>query len=171
MKEEMYEEWMIEQEKWLGSMPIYHMSLFKVLMKVLYRMESIRFYFFNGVDHNGIHGEDDKPCKNANHSHPSIWLDIVREMKQLKNHETDLIGFIHKKMGNEVDTSFWEDVWRGDVKTSHENVRYSLRRIPRGGTEHVQFLEFLASILASIEGVALVDMRDMWVWSLDGSRE
>nr|GFA56827.1 RNA-directed DNA polymerase, eukaryota, reverse transcriptase zinc-binding domain protein [Tanacetum cinerariifolium] len=95
----------------------------------------------------GIHGEDGKLGKNVNHNHPFIWLDIVREMKQLKNHDTNLIGFIHKKMGNGADASFWEDVWRG--------------------IEQLQFLEFLASI----EGVALIDMRDMWVWSLEGSRE
>ncbi|GJU37287.1 hypothetical protein Tco_1185641, partial [Tanacetum coccineum] len=77
---------------------------------------------------------------------PSIWLDNVREMEQLNNHSTDLIGFIHKKMVNGADTSFWED----------ENVGYSLRRIPRGGIKHVQFLEFLASM----EGVSLVDMGD-----------
>ncbi|GJV54421.1 ribonuclease H-like domain-containing protein [Tanacetum coccineum] len=107
----------------LGLMLIYHMSLFKVPMKVLQRMESIRCHFFNGVDHNGsslwarvikgIHSEDGKLGKNANHSHPSIWLDIVREMEQLKNQE----------------------------------------------------------FLTSMEGVALVDMRDRWVWSLEGSRE
>nr|GFB48140.1 RNA-directed DNA polymerase, eukaryota, reverse transcriptase zinc-binding domain protein [Tanacetum cinerariifolium] len=34
----------------LGSMPIYHMSIFKVPMKVLMRKESIRCHFFNGVD-------------------------------------------------------------------------------------------------------------------------
>nr|GFA48807.1 RNA-directed DNA polymerase, eukaryota, reverse transcriptase zinc-binding domain protein [Tanacetum cinerariifolium] len=34
----------------LGSMPIYHMSIFKVPMKVLTRKESIRCHFFNGVD-------------------------------------------------------------------------------------------------------------------------
>ncbi|GJT21338.1 hypothetical protein Tco_0891275 [Tanacetum coccineum] len=53
------------------------------------------------------------------------------------------------------------------VKMSHENVGYSLRRIPRGGVEQVQFLE----LLASMEGAALVDMRDRWVWSLEGSGE
>ena len=36
----------------LGSMPIYHMSLFKVPMKVLHKMEAIRCHFFNGIDHN-----------------------------------------------------------------------------------------------------------------------
>ncbi|GJZ25140.1 RNA-directed DNA polymerase, eukaryota, reverse transcriptase zinc-binding domain protein [Tanacetum coccineum] len=125
----------------LGSMPIYHMSLFNVPVKVLRIMESIRCHFFNDANHNGsslwarvikgIHGEDGKLGKNVNHSHPSIWLDIVREMEQLKNHG------------------------------------YSLRRIPRGGIEHVQFLEFLASM----KGVALVDMNDRWVWSLEGSGE
>ena len=37
----------------LGSLPIYHMSLFKVTLKVLHKMESIRRNFFNGIDHNG----------------------------------------------------------------------------------------------------------------------
>ncbi|GJW52275.1 RNA-directed DNA polymerase, eukaryota, reverse transcriptase zinc-binding domain protein [Tanacetum coccineum] len=37
----------------LGSMPIYHMSIFKVPMKVLQRMESIRCHFFNGADLGG----------------------------------------------------------------------------------------------------------------------
>ncbi|GKD77962.1 RNA-directed DNA polymerase, eukaryota, reverse transcriptase zinc-binding domain protein [Tanacetum coccineum] len=34
----------------LGSMPIYHLSIFKVPMKVLHRIESIRCQFFNGND-------------------------------------------------------------------------------------------------------------------------
>nr|GEY68711.1 RNA-directed DNA polymerase, eukaryota, reverse transcriptase zinc-binding domain protein [Tanacetum cinerariifolium] len=34
----------------LGSISIYHMSIFKVPMKVLHRMESIRSHFFNGTD-------------------------------------------------------------------------------------------------------------------------
>lgn len=37
----------------LGSLPIYHMSLFKVPFKVLHKMESIRRNFFNGIDLNG----------------------------------------------------------------------------------------------------------------------
>ncbi|GJU98233.1 RNA-directed DNA polymerase, eukaryota, reverse transcriptase zinc-binding domain protein [Tanacetum coccineum] len=159
----------------LGLMPIYHMSLFKVPMKVIQRMESIRCHFFNGVDHNGkkpiwvkcskvlaskekggldvssfyalnrallfkwvwrvhtqglslwarvikgIHSKDGKLGNNVNHSHPFIWLDIVREMEQLKNHGTDLIGFIYKKI----------------VKTSHENIGYSLRQISREGIGQV----------------------------------
>ncbi|GJS82146.1 hypothetical protein Tco_0748687 [Tanacetum coccineum] len=63
-------------------------------------------------------------------------LKVMRDEK-LKNHATDLLGFIHKKI----------------VKMSHDNVGYSLRRIPKGGIEHVQFLKFLASI----EDVTLVN--------------
>ncbi|GJU48687.1 ulp1 protease family, C-terminal catalytic domain-containing protein [Tanacetum coccineum] len=98
-------------------------------------------------------------------------------------------GKLGKNMGNGADTSFWEGVWRGDgafkslypkiyaletcnnvtviVKMSHENVRYSLHRIQREGIEQLQFLE----LLVSIEGVALVDMKDRWIWSLEGSGE
>ncbi|GJX71004.1 hypothetical protein Tco_0308175 [Tanacetum coccineum] len=35
------------------SLPIYHMSLFKVPAKVLLNMESIGCHFFNGIEHNG----------------------------------------------------------------------------------------------------------------------
>ncbi|GJY01772.1 hypothetical protein Tco_0359924, partial [Tanacetum coccineum] len=41
-----------------------------------------------------IHGEDGKLGKNVKHSHPSIWLDIVREMEQLKNH-----GLVPRALG------------------------------------------------------------------------
>ena len=34
----------------LGSIPIYYMSMFKVPLQVLKRMEAIRGRFFNGVD-------------------------------------------------------------------------------------------------------------------------
>ncbi|GJX59098.1 RNA-directed DNA polymerase, eukaryota, reverse transcriptase zinc-binding domain protein [Tanacetum coccineum] len=184
----------------LGSMPIYHMSLFKVPIKVLQRMESIRCHFFNDVDHNGkkpiwvkwskvlaskekgglgvssfyalnrallIHGKMVNFGKNVKISfHPSfIWLDIVREMEQLKNHNTDLIGCIHKKMGNRADTSFWDDIWRGDgaFKSLYPRI-YALETCKN---VTVQFREFLQIM----EDVALVDMRDRWVWSLEGSEE
>ncbi|GJY13396.1 hypothetical protein Tco_0382705 [Tanacetum coccineum] len=104
-------------------------GMLRVPMKVLQRMESIRCHFFNGVDHN-----DGKLGKNVNHIHPSIWLDIVREMEQLKNQGTDLIGFIHKKMGNEADTSFgrtcgggWGGFW--SLEGSGEFSIASVRRL------------------------------------------
>ncbi|GJX27097.1 RNA-directed DNA polymerase, eukaryota, reverse transcriptase zinc-binding domain protein [Tanacetum coccineum] len=86
-----------------------------------------------------IHEEDGKIGKKAKSSSPSIWLDIVHEVELFKERGTDLVSFIHKKLGNGANTSFWEDGF--DL------------------------------MLAKVEGTSLVDMRDRWVWSLEGSGE
>ncbi|GJU55348.1 RNA-directed DNA polymerase, eukaryota, reverse transcriptase zinc-binding domain protein [Tanacetum coccineum] len=197
----------------VGSMPIYHMSLFKVPKKILHSMESIRCHFFNGIDKSskkpiwikwdkvlapkeneasvikGIHGVDSNLNKNVNDKHPSIWLDIMKETMHLKNQGTDLCGFIQKKIGNGIDTSFWEEIWRGDSafkflyprlyalepcksitvaeKLGHTNLASSFRRQPRGGIEQEQFLH----LLTRLDDISLVDMRDMWSWSMDGTWE
>ncbi|GJW19089.1 RNA-directed DNA polymerase, eukaryota, reverse transcriptase zinc-binding domain protein [Tanacetum coccineum] len=153
----------------LGSMSIYHMSIFKVPMKILQRMESIRSHFFHGHDHlskkptwlkwknalvskdkgglgisslhalnralmfkwvwrflsqnsslwasviKSIHGDHGKIGNQVKASYPSIWLDIVKEVNLLANRGLNLLSFIHKKLGNGSDTSFWEDAWHGDI--------------------------------------------------------
>nr|GEX81064.1 RNA-directed DNA polymerase, eukaryota, reverse transcriptase zinc-binding domain protein [Tanacetum cinerariifolium] len=225
----------------LGSIPIYHMSIFKVPMKVLHRMESIRSHFFNDTDlgskksiwvkwnnvlaskekggigvsslyglnralmfkwiwrfttHKSslwarvikaIHGDDGKIGRNSKSGHTSIWRDIVQEMVVFKKQGTDICTFMHKKFGNRANTSFWEDVWRGNVvfkyrfprlyaleshkridvaaKLAHSSVAYSFRRAPRSGEEQSQ----LVDLLTTIEGVSFVSMNDRWVWSLEGS--
>ncbi|PWA87879.1 RNA-directed DNA polymerase, eukaryota, Reverse transcriptase zinc-binding domain protein [Artemisia annua] len=227
----------------LGSMPIYHMSIFKVPIRVLQRLESIRCHFFNGNDLHGkkpswvkwknvlaskekgglgvsslyalnralmfkwvwrfltqssslwarvikaIHGDDGKMGKNVKSGYPSIWLDIVHEMDLLKKQGIDVIKCINIKSGNGENTSFWEDVWRGDIafkhmfprmyalescksidvasKLSHLSLDFSFRRVPRGGVEQEQFI----ALMAKVEGVFLVNRRDRWVWSLEGSGE
>ncbi|GJY10526.1 RNA-directed DNA polymerase, eukaryota, reverse transcriptase zinc-binding domain protein [Tanacetum coccineum] len=137
----------------------------------------------------GIHGENGKLDRNTNSEHPSIWLDIVREVKKLKCTGTDLLGFIQKKLGNGSATSFWEDVWRGDIsfkylyprlfaletsksitvasKLSQYNVCSSFRRDVRGGAEQGQ----LSHLIENIEGVSLSNVSDRWVWALDGKGE
>ncbi|GJU60594.1 hypothetical protein Tco_1238360, partial [Tanacetum coccineum] len=95
----------------LGSMPIYHMSIFKVPMKVLQRMESIRSRFFSGVDLN---------------SKKSIWVKWSKVLCSKEKGGLGLIKAIHgedgkngsgfkKKLGNGADTYFWEDLWHGDM--------------------------------------------------------
>ncbi|GKB01326.1 hypothetical protein Tco_0829370 [Tanacetum coccineum] len=189
----------------LGSMPIYNMSLFKVPMKVLQRMEAIKCHFFNGVDHNsrkpiwvkwskvlafkekgglgvsslyalnrallfkwvwrfhtqssslwarvikGIHGEDGELDNKVKYSHPSIWLNIVREMEHLKNNE--FTPWRHVK------TLVWQK------KMSYVDMGFSLRRSPRGGIEQAQYND----LSPSLEDINLVDMRDRWIWSLEGT--
>nr|GEX04310.1 RNA-directed DNA polymerase, eukaryota, reverse transcriptase zinc-binding domain protein [Tanacetum cinerariifolium] len=112
--------------------------LFKVKENGIYSLS-----FFNGVDHN------EPFCSNG--------CDVFA----LKDHRYGrglLKGFMVKMINLNVTAT---------IKMSHENVGYSLRRIPKEGIEHVQFRE----LLASMEGVGLVDMRDRWVWSLEGSGE
>ncbi|GJZ77827.1 RNA-directed DNA polymerase, eukaryota [Tanacetum coccineum] len=202
----------------LGSMPIYHMSIFKVPMRVLHRLESIRCHFFNGNDPHGnklswvkwknvlaskekeglgvsslyavtkaIHGDDRKMGKNAKSAYPSIWLDIVHEMDLLKKQGIDVANCIKIKLGNGAKTSFWKDVWHGDTafkylyprmyalesckfvdvasKLSHVRFDFSFRCAPRGGAEQDQFIE----MTSQVEGVVLSNMRDRWIWSLEGS--
>ncbi|GJT85373.1 RNA-directed DNA polymerase, eukaryota, reverse transcriptase zinc-binding domain protein [Tanacetum coccineum] len=190
----------------LGSTPIYYMSLFKVPSQVLKRIKSIRSRFFNGVDImkkklsfvswnnvlaskdiGAMHGKDGNLSTTTKSSFPSIWLDIIRELHNLKNKGIDLLGLIKKKIGNGVDTLFWEDTWKGDIafkflypriykletckqinvasKLVHDNVRLSLRRMPRGGVELEQFTDMINS-LADLQ---LPNMQDRWFWSLSGS--
>ena len=47
-------------------------------------------------DIKGIHGEDGKLDMHVNNCHPSIWLDIVCEVKKLKNIGIDLLALFIK---------------------------------------------------------------------------
>ncbi|GKD63196.1 RNA-directed DNA polymerase, eukaryota, reverse transcriptase zinc-binding domain protein, partial [Tanacetum coccineum] len=181
----------------LGSLPIYHMSLFKVPAKVLLNMESIRCHFFNGIEHNGK-----KP----------IW---VKWNKVLASKEKGGLGvssfyalnrallfkwvwrfctqqsalWTNIKMGNGVDIRFWEDKWRGDntfqsdfprmyaletqknisvaLKLSHDDLLCSFRRAPRAGAEELQYIQ----LVKIMEGITLFDSKDRWRWSLEGCGE
>nr|GEU35784.1 RNA-directed DNA polymerase, eukaryota, reverse transcriptase zinc-binding domain protein [Tanacetum cinerariifolium] len=110
-------------------------------------------------------------------------------MMHLKNQGTDLCGFIQKKIGNGIDTSFWEEIWRGGSafkflyprlyalescksitvaeKLGHTNLASFFRRHPRGGIEQGQFFH----LSTRLDDTSLVDMRDKWSWSLDGTGE
>nr|GEV77052.1 RNA-directed DNA polymerase, eukaryota, reverse transcriptase zinc-binding domain protein [Tanacetum cinerariifolium] len=154
----------------LGAIPIYHMSIFKVPMKVLQRMESIRSRFFNGVDI---------------HSKKTSWVRWKNVMASKDKGGIDLLSFIHSKLGNGENTSFWEvhgDSAFKDLfprmyaleslksinvasKLSHCGLAFSLRRNPKGEAEQAQF----DLLKEKVEGCILVDMFDRWVLSLEGS--
>ena len=107
----------------------------------------------------------------------------------VKKHGIGLASCTNKKLGNGASTSFWVEIWRGDVefkqlyprlytlevcknvnvasKLSQISLDSSFRRAPRGGVEQSQF----AALLENLEGVSLFNMRDRWVWSLEGSGE
>nr|GEV56403.1 DNA helicase [Tanacetum cinerariifolium] len=122
-----------------------------------------------------------------NVGYTSIWCDIIKEMDRLASHGIDLISRMHKKIRNGLNTSFWEDRWRGEQRlkevfpriyalevNKHISVAFkfeqtslssSLRRMPRSGIESEQYL------LDSLEGVMLNPSEDRWSWDLNGSGE
>ncbi|GJV87893.1 RNA-directed DNA polymerase, eukaryota [Tanacetum coccineum] len=131
----------------ISSIPLYHMSIFKVPMGVLNHLESIRRNFINGVDGSNkkmtqssslwsrvikaIYG-DYGALDNFNRiQRKSPWLGILREISSLKSKGIDLGALIRKKVGNGEDTLFWEEHWNRekDLRTS------SFRRPPRGAEE------------------------------------
>ncbi|GJZ58020.1 hypothetical protein Tco_0613514 [Tanacetum coccineum] len=127
-----------------------------------------------------MYGSDGKLRKHVNRSHPSIWLDIVNEVHNLKNKNLDILSLMKKKIGNGSDTSFWEETWRGDHsfstsfprifaleddksitvarKMAHDDLTFSLRRNPRDGAEAMQFSE----LKAILDGLLLSSAKDRY---------
>ncbi|GKC55509.1 hypothetical protein Tco_1078254 [Tanacetum coccineum] len=53
------------------------------------------------------------------------------------------------------------------AKMIHNDVGFSLRRLPRDEVEMEQF----SSLTTVLDGVVLPEMNDRWFWSLEGSGE
>ncbi|GJX77443.1 RNA-directed DNA polymerase, eukaryota [Tanacetum coccineum] len=195
----------------LSSTPIYHMSLFKVPTQVLKDLEGIRRKFFIEADvsekkHRGLngtmfcdvlwsrfiralHGNCGGLAKRSNASHSSVWRSITSEVCNLRMKGIDLMKFLNKKVGNGSNTSFWEEIWRGDnsfkvtfprvfalesdkkidvaTKMRQNDLGFSLRRSLRDGVELEQF-NALNLLLA---GTSFSLSNDRWNWSLVGSGE
>ncbi|GKE92814.1 hypothetical protein Tco_1573909, partial [Tanacetum coccineum] len=133
----------------LTSIPLYHMSIFKVPIGVLNHLESIRRNFFYGVD-----GSDRKlawigwnmvlTSKNngglgALDTHKLIprrspWQDVILAIHSLQSKGINLMDFIQKKVGNGENTSFWDDSWLGEVA-----LKVLYKRMPRGGVEQENY--------------------------------
>ncbi|GJW57675.1 RNA-directed DNA polymerase, eukaryota, reverse transcriptase zinc-binding domain protein [Tanacetum coccineum] len=62
-----------------------------------------------------MRGEDGLLGKTTKSSFPSIWMDIICDLTNLKNHNINLLGLIKKKVGTGTYTLFWEDTWKGDI--------------------------------------------------------
>ncbi|GJR92125.1 putative RNA-directed DNA polymerase, eukaryota, reverse transcriptase zinc-binding domain protein, partial [Tanacetum coccineum] len=150
-------------------------------IKVLQRMESIRCYFLNGVDHNGkkliwVKWSKVLASKKKGGLGVSSFYASNRALcssgygaSALKDRRYGrglLMGFMGKMvnlMGNRVDTSFWEDVWRSDDAFKSFYPRIYALETCKNVTIPVK--------MSHENGVDLVDMRDRWVWSLEGSGE
>nr|GEV69640.1 RNA-directed DNA polymerase, eukaryota, reverse transcriptase zinc-binding domain protein [Tanacetum cinerariifolium] len=134
-----------------------------------------------------LHGEDEKIGKKVQPRYPSTWLNIINEIESLKLHGIDLVSFITPKLGNRVNTSFWDVAWCGNFafknlvprlyalesaknievasKLSHGGLEFSFRRNPRSEVEQAQF----ERLKEMVEGVTLSNSNDIWSWFLVGS--
>nr|GEV21485.1 RNA-directed DNA polymerase, eukaryota, reverse transcriptase zinc-binding domain protein [Tanacetum cinerariifolium] len=134
-----------------------------------------------------LHGEDGKIGKKVQPWYPSTWLNIINEIESLKLHGIDLVSFTTPKLGNAVNTSFWDVALCGDIafknlvprlyalksmknieiasKLSYGGLEFSFRRNPRGGVEQAQF----DRLKEMVECVNLSNSNDKLSWSLVGS--
>ncbi|GJS37389.1 RNA-directed DNA polymerase, eukaryota [Tanacetum coccineum] len=135
----------------LGSIPIFHMSIYKVPMQVLRRLESIRNQFSMGHDPGlmikwlwrfysqktalwvrvvkAIHGPDGKVGSMVSSTSNSCWLNIIKEINTLLDKGVDVLSYITHKLGNGDSIAFWEDKWFNNTVLKEAYPRlYSLER-------------------------------------------
>nr|GEZ27011.1 RNA-directed DNA polymerase, eukaryota [Tanacetum cinerariifolium] len=125
----------------LGSMPIYHMSIFKVLVRDLQRLESIRSHLFNGND---LHGKVMSWVK---------WKNVLASKEKGDLGVSRLYALNREKLISMAD------------KLEQVDLGSSLRRMPRDGVELMQFSE----LNTSLEGLQLLSMNDRWTWTMVGT--
>ncbi|GKA02292.1 RNA-directed DNA polymerase, eukaryota, reverse transcriptase zinc-binding domain protein [Tanacetum coccineum] len=124
----------------LTSIPLYHMSIYKVPMGVLKKLESIRRNFFNCTDgsvrksswtswskvlaskKNGGLGVSSFFAHNRALLFKWVWHFFTDESSLWSSFIKALFGihgalgcFIQKKIGNGEKTLFWDDIWSGDI--------------------------------------------------------
>ncbi|GJZ26819.1 RNA-directed DNA polymerase, eukaryota [Tanacetum coccineum] len=170
----------------LGSMLIYHMSIFKALMSVLNRLESIRNKFLCGHDHNsrktlwvkwkymlaskekGGLGVSSLYVLNRGLMFKWVW----RFFTQKTSLWARFIKAIHGndgKVGRNVKSDF-PSVWLDIVidvatKLAYSSLDSSFRRVLKGGVEQEQY----KALVDQVHDVFLVPMTDRRIWSLEGS--
>ncbi|GKB41933.1 RNA-directed DNA polymerase, eukaryota, reverse transcriptase zinc-binding domain protein, partial [Tanacetum coccineum] len=185
----------------LASIPIYHLSMFKVPAKVLHTMESIRTHFFNGVEnnekkmvwvswpnvlaskHNGGLGISSFYALNGALMFKWVW----RFRTQDSSLWSRVISAIH--VGNGKNSLFWDDVWMGDTTLKEQYPRvYALEtcksisvanKLAHSSVE-VSLrrpprggveLHQYNSLSSRLDSIQLPMIQDRWVWSLDGTGE
>nr|GEU52410.1 putative RNA-directed DNA polymerase, eukaryota, reverse transcriptase zinc-binding domain protein [Tanacetum cinerariifolium] len=135
----------------LTSLPLYHMSLYKAPLGVLYDLETLHQKFFNGIDKN-----ERKILFLSQDT--SLWHRLI----------TSLYGKRLPSDGNirGSTSSPWKNITVVE-KLNDAALVTSFRRVPRGGVEDDQFVQ-----LGELVGpISLLDSKDHWTWILDSSGE
>ncbi|GJW79002.1 hypothetical protein Tco_0140684 [Tanacetum coccineum] len=137
----------------LTSIPLYHMSIFKVPIGVLNHLESIRRNFFYGVD-----GSDRKLA----------WIGWNMVLTSKKNgglgvsREVALKVLYKRLYALEMCKSI-----SVAEKMGHPSLSHSFRRMPRGGVEQENY----GLLCSKVADLVLPNISDRWCWSLEGSQE
>ncbi|GKC25623.1 RNA-directed DNA polymerase, eukaryota [Tanacetum coccineum] len=169
----------------LTSIPLYHMSMYKVPMGVFKKLESIRRNFFNGTDGSvrkstwinwstalapkkngglgvstlfGNHGALGKPLRMYRRT---TWIDIIHAIQSL-NDKGDIAFKDQFKRLYALEVR--KSISVAD-KLGHPSIYHSFRRLPRGGIEQ----ELLNLLCSKVDAFVLPNMADRWSWSLEGS--
>ncbi|GKB94313.1 hypothetical protein Tco_0980450 [Tanacetum coccineum] len=165
----------------LGSMPIYHMSIFKVPMKVLQRMEFIRYHFFSGVELNSkksiwvkwsnVLSSKEKGGLGVSSLYAlnralmfkwvwrfttqkySLWARVIKAIYGEDGKIGSGLKVGYKSIWRVIVQEMEDDVWRGDMALK--------QRYPRSGVEQSQLID----LMAYIEGVVLGVSPDRCVYS------
>nr|GEZ07720.1 RNA-directed DNA polymerase, eukaryota [Tanacetum cinerariifolium] len=110
-----------------GSIPIYHMSIFKVPMLVLQRMESIWCHFLRVI--HAIHGVDGRIGRAGNVGYTSVCCDIIKEIDWMPRSGIEFEQWDHLLDSLEgVMLNPSEDRWSWDLNGSGEFSVASARR-------------------------------------------
>nr|GEU81652.1 nucleotide-binding alpha-beta plait domain-containing protein [Tanacetum cinerariifolium] len=175
----------------LGSMPIYHISLFKVPKKVLHRMESMRSHFFNGAELSSkksvwVKWKHALASKDKVGLGSSLWARVIKALhgyddkigQKVKSCYPSLwLDIIHevelfKSRGIDLVSLIHSKLGNG-ANTSFWEVAWRggspsgcfVHRPPGGGFELQQF----EHMKEKVEGCILADIMDRWFWALEGS--
>ncbi|GKD43104.1 hypothetical protein Tco_1267749 [Tanacetum coccineum] len=92
--------WLLKKEGGLGVSSFYALNR-ALLFKWVWRFCKQQSAFWTKII-KGIHGEDGKIGKHVRSHRLSLWLDIFKEVQHIQRQGTDLMGFIHRKMGNRL---------------------------------------------------------------------
>ncbi|GKB50946.1 hypothetical protein Tco_0901699 [Tanacetum coccineum] len=178
----------------LGSLPIYHMSLFKVPAKVLLNMESIRCHFFNGIEH----------TKEAKYGLNGIKFWLLKKRRLWSFEFLPLnkpllfkwVGIFHRTIsfnGTKIIKGTWRRrkdgkhvskatilIWFGIVSRrmyaleTQKNISVALKlshddplcSFRRAPRAGVEELQYI-QLVKIMEGITVFDSKDKWRWTLE----
>nr|GEV17304.1 zinc finger, CCHC-type [Tanacetum cinerariifolium] len=161
----------------LGSIPIFHTSIFRVPSSVLHTLESIRIQFFNGhevgsnkatwVKWNSVLTAKDSEGLGVSSLYALNKGLMMKWVWRFYNQKTSLWANVIKAIHGEDGSMENGKSMNVCTKLSDPSMDYSFRRKTKGGAEQEQ-LDALMDLVSTIN---LVSMGDRWVWTLESSGE